>query len=786
MTDLRHALRLLVKKPGFTIAVVLTLAIGIGANTAVFNAVHRLLVQDLPFGDADRLVRIDVSPDSSSVSKAALSGFRQTQHVFDGVAAYSGWGFTVTGLGEPRNVDGARVTSDFFDVLRARPAWGRAFVTGDDQVAVVSDAFWRAHYGDTPGPGRSVIVDDTPRQIVGVMPAGVLYPSRQTEIWLPLKISAADGDWNDVYLSMVGRLKPGVTLAQAREDARLALRAVARMRASRNKTYGNEATVRTLRESLTGNLRPTLFLLLAAVGLLLVVACMNVANLTLSRYAGREAEMAVRAAIGAGRGALVRQVLTESVVLALVGGAASLVVAFWCGRLLDRGLGGRLPLDLSRGSWAMLGYAFAVSVATGFIFGLVPALRVARANAGALHEIGRGTTEGRKRRRVRTTMIAAQVALSLILLAGAGLVLRSFWHVVNIDPGFKSGALLTASISPSGKVYGDAEPARLLARNIEERIAALPGVTAVGSTQLMPFSGNNWNPNITVEGKDVPAEREPEVDWRSVTPGFFRAMQIPIVAGRGFTGADGPHAPGVAIINSALAAKVFPGESAIGRRVRTGFEEKDWVTIVGVAGGLRDQRITDPVRPQIFRPHAQYPVSSLVVMVRASGSEESLRKAVAGAIWAVDPQIPVEVKRMDDVIDASNTRPRLFLVMLLMFAAIAIFLSAVGIYGVTFDSVAHRTREIGVRMAFGGRARDIVLLVLREVAGVAAAGTLIGLAGAFAATRLLSAHLYDVSPTDLPTFTAVTVLLTAITLLAGFLPARRASRLDPVEALRHE
>jgi putative ABC transport system permease protein len=785
MTDLRHALRLLVQKPGFTIAVVLTLAIGIGANTAVFNAVHRLILQDLPFGDAERLYTVDPAPHTS-VSKAVLTDFRQAQRGFEGVAGFSRWGFTVTGLGQPRNVTGARVTTDFFDVMRARPALGRTFLASDENVAVVSNDFWRASFGLTDTLGdHTITINGTPRQIVGVMPPGVRFPARQTDIWLPVRISPADSDYQAGYLSLIGRVKPGVSSRQALEEARAAFQRVARQGGHRS-AFGNETVVTTLRDSIVGGLRPTLYLLMAAVALVLVVACMNVANLTLSRYAGREGEMAIRAAIGAGRGALVRQVLIESMVLALAGGIASLAVAFWCGRLLDRGLAENLPLDLGRGSWTTLAFAFAVSVVTGFVFGLVPAIRLARSNFAVLREVGRGTTEGRRRRRVRTVMITAQVALSLVLLAGAGLVLRSFWNVVNVDPGFTAGGLLTAEISPSDKVYGDDAAARLLVRRVLDRVAALPGVTDVGAVQLMPFGGSNWNPSLVIDGRPAQGEDGPEVDWRTITPGYFKAMRIPLLAGRGFTAADDEHAPGVAIVSRALVEKVFPNESPIGRRVRTGFEGKEWVTIVGVAGATKDQTLVDPVRPQIYRPHAQFPVSSMVVMIRANAAAESLRKAVPAAIWSIDPQIPVEVTMMRDVIGSSVTRPRLFLFMLLAFAAIAIFLSVVGIYGVTFDSVAHRTREIGIRMAFGGRARDIVLLVLREVAGVSAIGTLAGLAGAYAATRLLAAHLYNVSPTDAATFAAVTALLAAVTLAAGWLPARRASRLDPVEALRHE
>jgi putative ABC transport system permease protein len=782
--DVRYAIRVLARARAFTVAALLTLAIGIGANTAVFNAIHALLLEELPFGHAEQLCVI--SPSGTSVSKSFLVDLRSVQRAFEGVTAFSGWGFAVTGLGEPLNVSGARVTPDFFDVLQLRPMMGRTFVSRDENVAIVSYDFWQAHLGGRALDGRTVTVDGTSRDVIAVLPPDVRFPARRTDIWLPISISPADSDYRSGYLSMVGRLRPGVSRSQALADLHSVAQRMARQSSRLPRDFGSKATVEGLRESITEGLRPTLFLLLAAVALVLFVACMNVANLTLSRYAGRESEMAIRAAIGAGRMALVRQVMVESIVLAMAGGVASLFVAFWCGRLIDRGLGTEFPLSLARSSMSMLLFAFGASLAAGVVCGLVPAVRLARTNFVALREIGRGSTEGRARRRVRTTMIAAQVALSLVLLTSAGLVLRSFWHIVNVNPGFVTGGLLTAEINPPDAVYGDDAPDRLLIRRVIEHVEALPGVNAAGAIQVMPFSGNNWNPSLAVDGRAVPEAAEPEVDWRVVTPRYFAAMQIPIIRGRAFTDTDDEHAPGVAIVSQVLALRVFPGEDPIGKRIRTGIEGKEWVTIVGVAGSMKDQTLTDRVRPQIFRPHAQHPVSSMVLMVRAATGVDSLRKAVPKAIWSIDPQIPVTVAAMNEVIGTSLSRSRLFLIMLLAFAAIAIFLSAVGIYGVTFDAVAQRTREIGIRLALGGNARDILLLVLKDVIVVAGAGTLAGLAGARIATGLLTAHLYDISPNDLPTFVAVVVLLSAVAIAAAWFPARRASRLDPVQALRHK
>jgi putative ABC transport system permease protein len=791
--DLRYGARLLRRSPGFTAAAVLTLALGIGANTAVFSVADAVFLRPLPFAEPERLVAVWLNGPDHSVSQASFVELREASRSLADVAAYSGWGFTLTGSGEPEALQGARVSAGLFRLLGARPALGRGFLPedgtpGQGQVALLGHGLWHRRFGADPKIlGKTITIDGGRYAVVGVMPIGFHFPGRESsDLWLPLTIDATSEDFTAGYLTLIGRLAPGMAPSQATAEVREVARRIRERDPDPEKEEIASAVV-PLQTELAGDLRPALLVLLAAVGSVLLIACVNVANLLLARASVRQQEIAVRLALGAGRRRLLRQLLTESVMLAVLGGVAGVLLArAGVGPLAESVTAGSPQLNEVAVDGRILLFALGLSLAAALTFGLVPALRSSAPDLqSTLKEGGRSGSANPARQRLRSALVVAEIALALILVAGAGLLIQSLWRLYNVDPGFRTEDILSFRLSPSFEGE-DTAPRQAFYEGVLERLAGLPGVEAVGAVHLTPLGGNNWNPSLRVEGR--PGEALPSVDWRVATPGYFETLGIPLLAGRSFTGSDRDGAPGAALVNQTFARRVFPGGSPLGQRVNTFFEGKDnWVTIVGVIGDVKHHGLATAPEPEIYRPYAQHPITGMTVMLRASSDPLALAAEVREAVWGLDADVPIsEVATLEEVVARSMARPRSVTVLLAVFAGIALLLGAIGIYGVMAYSVAHRRHEIGIRLALGARQGQVLRLVLGQGLALAALGLAVGLPLTAAATRLLESLLFGVAPADPLTLGGVALLLAVVALLASYYPARRAMEVDPVQALRYE
>ena len=790
--DLRYGARLLARSPGFTAAAVLTLALGIGANTAIFSVADAVFLRPLPFAEPERLTAIWLDATDSSVSKAQYAEVRAAKS-FEDVAAYSAWGFSLTGAGEPEQLKGARVTTNLFRLLGIRPALGRGFIPeegtpGRGRVAVLGHGLWHRRFAADPQiAGKAITLNGEKYTVVGVMPAGFHFPERDfSDLWLPLTMDPAGEDYNVGYLLEVGRLAPGVSTARATAEVREIVR---RLRKDDPEAEGlAESRVVPLQSELAGDLRPALLVLLAAVGFVLLIACVNVANLLLARASVRQQEIAVRLALGAGRSRLLRQLLTESVLLAGLGCAAGVLFAMvGVGPLAEGFLAGAPRLNEVAVDGRILLFSIALSLAAGLLFGLVPALRSSAPDLqSGLKEGGRSGGGNPARQRLRSALVVTEIALALVLVAGAGLLIQSLWRLYRVDPGFRADNVLSFRLSLPSARYAEDPQVRAFYESVLERLAGLPGVLSAGAVHLTPLGGSNWNPSLRVEGRA--GKVLGSVDWRVATPGYFRTVGIPLLAGRAFDGSDRADASGVALVNQTFARRVFPGESPLGRRINTGFEGKDeWVTIVGVIGDVKHHGLAVPPEPEMYRPFAQNPIGSMTVMLRTSSDPLGVAADARKAVWDLDGDVPVsEVQPLEDVVAKSMAQPRSVTALLAVFAGIALLLGAVGIYGVMAYAVAHRRHEIGIRMALGARRGDVLRLILVQGAVLALLGLLAGLPLTAAATRLLRSLLFGIAPTDPLTLAGVSLLLALVALLASYLPARRAMEVDPVQALRYE
>jgi putative ABC transport system permease protein len=797
LQDIGYGLRVLRKRPGPTLAVVLCLAIGIGANTAIFSVVDAVLLRPLPYPEPDRLVVVrDVYRAAGEESETPASApnfvaWREHNRVFSDLAAINHRNYTLTGEeGDAEYVRGARVSWSLFPMLGVQPQIGRLFTADEDRpeapfMALLSDGLWHRRFGADPGVlGKTLTVNDTPFVVVGVLPPGFQFPDG-VDIWAPVRLDMANlPSWHD--LDVVARLKPGVSLEQAQADLGRIAERLARELPDSNAGWG--VKVLSLRQVLEGDVRPALLVLLGAVAFVLAIACANVANLELARITERDRELAVRVALGAGQGRIVRQLLVESVLLSLLGGAAGLLLA----SASLRPLVALSPVEVAvfrnvSINGRVLAFTLVVAVLTGLLFGLVPALKTSRPEIHSLLKEGARGSTGIGGRRFRSTLVMIETGLALVLLVGAGLMLRSFWHLGEVDPGFDPDGLLTVRVNLPGSSYPEPEQRATFYRKVVERIAVFPGVQGTAVTTTLPLARENITDEFTVEGRPTPPGEIAMTNSRMVSPDYFRVLGIPLRAGRLFTMADDASAAGVVIVSESMARRYWPDQDPVGRKVKRGnlASERPWLTVVGVVGDVKDTGLDLDSGPTWYMPFAQNPWNGANLVVRTDREPLSLAPAVRQAVQTVDPnQAIYDVATMEQLIAGTIARPRFSAVLLLVFAATALLLAMVGLYAVLSYSVRQRRHEIGVRMALGARPSDVLRMVLRQGLTLAVAGIALGLAAALLLTRLLRAQLFEVSPTDPWTYAALSLGLAAVALAANFLPARKATRVDPVVSLR--
>jgi putative ABC transport system permease protein len=802
MSDLRYAVRMLRKRPGFVAIAVLTLALGIGGNTTIFSVVDAILLNPLPYPEADRLVSVwhrypGVNLLQAAVSVPGFLDYEQRNRGFAHMTAISGASFNLSGFGEPERLQGTAATAGFFSTLGVHPALGRGFTSAEDQpgadrVVVVSDGLWKRRFGADPAlVGKPLTLNGAPHVVIGVMPPGFDFP-RDTEVWCPAAFSVAQrapGARSEEFLSVIARLRPGVTLQSAGADLdRIADEL-------RPQYYGDSKWglgVGSMKDEAVKSVRSGLLVLVGAVAGVLLIACANVANLLLAQAGGRQREIAIRAALGARRGRIVRQLVIESVLLSVIGGAAGLLVA-WVGLPVLIALGpDNLPrLQEVSIDYRALGFTFAVALATGLLFGLAPALQASRPNLqDTLKDAARGST-GRAGL-LRSTLVVVEIALALVLLACAGLLLHSFARLLRVDPGFSTDRVLTMRIAlPLAKYADGARQAAFFAGALE-RVSALPGVEAAGTVTSLPLSGSSVNASFALQGRPVPpGESALHGDPRGATPGYFQALQIPLLTGRYLDDRDSAEAPPVVVVDDELVRRHFKGRDPVGTRLAFFFEGTEqqpvWREIVGVVRNVKHYGLDGDSRMHLYYPLKQRPRASAFLTVRTTSDPKRLLGAVRDAIRAVDPDQPVyQVRTMEERLDDSLGQRRFSMWLLGLFSAVALILAAIGIYGVLAYAVVQRTREIGIRMALGAQRQNVLGLVLRQGARLTALGMALGMGASLAATRGLQSLLYGVTRTDGMSLAGAVAVLSLCAVAAIWVPAWRATRLDPLVALRHD
>ena len=815
--DLRYGARMLFKNPGITFVVILALALGIGANTAIFSVIDAVLLRPLPYPESDRLVLLNETSkamDEISVSYPNFTDWRNQNHVFENIGVYNRSSYNLTGVGDAERIVTGQVSADLFAALRANPAMGRLFTNDEDKpggtpVVLLSHPLWQRRFaGQANILNQQLMLNNKSYTVIGIMPEGFQFPTR-VEMWVPVGQLSGEASWqsrgNHPGLYGVARLKPGVTFAQAKAE-------MDTIGANLEKQYqdsnaGNGIGLHPLLEVFVGDVRRPLWVLFAAVAFVLLIACANIANLLLARAQSRQKEMAIRSAMGAGRWRIARQLLTESVLLALIGGTLGMLVAQWGIKLILYISPDALPRSKEIGlDWRVLAFTIGLSFVTGLLFGLVPALQAGVVDVHeTLKETGRGTSG---KHWLRSSLVVVEVATTLVLLVGAGLMIRSFYRLQKVNPGFSYDHLTSFTVALPQKKYAESEQREQFYNRLLENLRGLPGVEATAAASGLPLGNNGWQTSFVIDGRPrPPRDQTPLMEACLVTPDYFKAMNIPVKSGRVFDSHDDRSwiaskdlskldddekfiAPlNSIVIDEEFARRYWPGEEAVGKRIAMG-SEKDprFLTVLGVVGRVKMEGLgTDSKRVQGYFPFAQIPSGGMTVILKAAGDPNQLIAAVRQQVKAIDPDQPIySVRTMDDIRSESVAPERLNLTLLSIFAGLALVLAVVGIYGVMSYTVTQRTHEIGIRMAIGAQPRDVFRMVIGQGMMLAFVGVVCGLIGAFGLTRLMASMLFGVEPTDPLTFAAIAVLLTGVALVACYVPGRRATKVDPVVSLRYE
>ncbi len=795
--DIRYGVRTLIKKPGFTAIAVIALALGIGANSAIFSVVNAVLLRPLPFDQPEQLVLVwEKRPALGRVRNPAsppdFVDWRAQNQVFEDMAAFVGRGFNLTGGDEAERIDGTAVSPSMFQILRTQPRIGRAFQDdedkpGKDSVVILSNGVWQRRFGANPDiVGKTVKLNDQSYTVIGVMPADFIFPNSRTEVWVPLTLSQEElNNRGGHSLNVVARLKAGVTLEQAQENMNT-------IASSLEQQYqvntGHGVNVFQLHEEVVANARPALFVLLGAVALVLLIACANIANLLLARGSNRQKEIAIRTALGARRGRIVRQLLTESVLLALAGGLIGTLLALQgLSLLLAIGADSIPRVKEIKLDTTVLAFTLVVSFVTGLIFGIIPALQTSKPNLNeSLKEGGRSASASFSRNRVRSLFVIAEVAICLVLLISAGLMIKSFTRLTSVGTGFNSENVLAVNVALAGSKYKEDQQVTSFYQQTLERISALPGVKSAATVAALPLFGGFGSRYFGIEGRPPqPPGQGYNANTNVSSPGYFQTMNIPLIAGRDFDERDVMKAPEVTIINQEMARRYWPDEDPIGKRLAVG--NGPWRTVVGIVGDVKQSALDVETKPEMFWPYYQMGLQFATIVVRTTSEPEAMTAAVRSEIQAIDKDLPVyKIKTMDQIVSESVSSGRLNMLLLGTFGGLALVLAAVGLYGVMSYSVTQRTREIGIRMALGANSRDVMKLVVGQGVILTLIGVAVGLGAAVGLTRLMSSLLYGVSATDSVTFIAISVLLTGVASLASYIPARRAMKVDPMIALRYE
>jgi putative ABC transport system permease protein len=802
LQDTRYGARMLRKSPGLTSVAVLSLALGMGAISTIFSFVNGIMLRPLPYPESERLVLLDETAfkrgsPSMNVSFPNFVDWRQQNHSFEDIACYTTGGFIIApgaGGNEPEQLKGAFVNQGLFEILGVAPILGRTFTADEDQpdhdqVVILSYGLWQRRFGADPNIlGQTLTLNNRQRVVIGVMPRGFQFPE-VAEAWGPLALNTKIWTRTDHGLLSIARLKPGVTLEQAQAEMIQIASNIEALNPVTNE--GLSVALTSLRAGLVGDYKKALLILLGVVAFVLLIACVNVANLLLARATARQKEIAIRAALGANRRRIFRQLLTESLLLGLISGALGLMLALWGMDLLLAAI----PIDIP--FWMkfdldgrVLGFTAACSLLTGFVFGTVPALEASNPDLNETLKEGGRSGAGSGRHRLRSLLVVAEIALSLVLLVGAGLMMRSFMSLQSVNAGINPSGVLTMYVALPGAKYRPPEKRIAFFSQLLDRVRAIPGVESAGTNTGLPLAGNNWGRSLTVEGFPVlPVGEAPAINHCLVSPSYFSAMGIAILKGRDFDERDTRESPKVTIIDERLAREYWPDVDPIGKRIRFGPPEDNepWHTIVGVVGDVRHERLDALTRKTVYLPFAQMPIGGSSLAIRSSGRPENIAAAVRAQVKELDPDLALtQVMPMAEVVARSVWQQRLYTALFGVFAAVALILATVGIYGVMSYAVTQRTREIGLRMALGAQRQDVMKLVVGQGVVLAALGVGAGLIAAVGLTRLMSSLLFGVTATDPLTFAAVSVLLAGVALGACFVPARRAARVDPMVALRYE